>query len=439
MGRIMSYTLLRGEFVIRYADLPRQGPEPDGDTVKFRPDSPALVEGLLRRSGRPPDLTARGISVRLEAIDALETHFGDSHQELAGARKARDELLRILGFTNIHFFDDMPNRVESADQDSLRGHVLSNGIDANGRLIGFVFAGDHPGPDGLSVFVDEPLVDQSVNATLLGAGHAYPAFYSTLPSSLRKHLAAASTAAREVRDPAGLWPRSTADPDGAATVADLEALEGLVVWPKLFRRLVSYLASGFGDFDSFDAWLRADPVNRDDELFLLDTLEHGNMHDVVRGEGARIQLTTWPERFVIQPDPAPPGTPIRPRVVAAGDVLVVAAIPDPIGRDRGGELVTLLNTTRRLSISPAGSWSTPPVVAWISAARSSAEVSSRSRSTRRSSSVTAATPSCSWTPAAARSTRSPTRPTRSGRAARSASAADEEGSRAGAGAPATPY
>ena len=89
----MSYTLLRGSFVIRYPDLPRQGPEPDGDTVKFRPDTPALVEALPRPSAAPPDLNARGISVRLEAIDALETHFGETHQELAGANAARDELL----------------------------------------------------------------------------------------------------------------------------------------------------------------------------------------------------------------------------------------------------------------------------------------------------------------------------------------------------------
>ena len=68
----MTYTLLTGRFVIRYPDLPRQGPEPDGDTVKFRPDTPALVEGLPRPSGSPPDLTARGISVRLEAIPVLQ-------------------------------------------------------------------------------------------------------------------------------------------------------------------------------------------------------------------------------------------------------------------------------------------------------------------------------------------------------------------------------
>jgi hypothetical protein len=77
--------------------------------------------------------------VRLEAIDALETHFGETHQELAGANAARDELLGRLGFINVVFFADLPNKIQSADQDAVRGHVLSNGIDGNGRLIAFVY------------------------------------------------------------------------------------------------------------------------------------------------------------------------------------------------------------------------------------------------------------------------------------------------------------
>jgi Lamin Tail Domain len=340
----MPYTLLRGSFVIRYPDLPRQGPEPDGDTVKFLPDTPSLVETLPRRSGRPADINARGISVRLEAIDALETHFQETHQELAGANAARDALLAELGFTNVVFFNDLPNKVQSADQDSIRGHVLSNGIDANGRLIAFIYPGDHQGPDGTSVFVDPALVDQSINARLLTAGLVYPAFYATLPADLRTHLAAVSQTARDAQPPAGLWPRSTADPDGSATVADLAGLEQLVIWPKLFRRIVPYLASGFSDFDGFDGWLRADPVHRDDELFLLEKLERGNMHDVVRGVGHQIQLTVWPEDFIISPDPPAGGGGTGPARVA-GDVLIVAALPDPVGTDRGHELVTLLNTT----------------------------------------------------------------------------------------------
>src|SRR3954453_3624932 len=137
----MTYTVLRGDFVIRNADLPTQGPEPDGDTIKFKPDNPALVEGLPRTSARTAEINRRGISVRLEAIDALETHFSETHQELAGADAARDELLAAPRFTNVTYFEDLPNKVASADADRLPGYVLSNGIDANGRVIGFVYPG----------------------------------------------------------------------------------------------------------------------------------------------------------------------------------------------------------------------------------------------------------------------------------------------------------
>jgi endonuclease YncB( thermonuclease family) len=339
----MTYMVLRGRFVIRYADIPRQGPEPDGDTVKFLPDTPALVEALPRPSGKAPDINSRGISVRLEAIDALETHFSETHQELAGADAARDELLRLLGFTNVRFFPDLPNKVESADQDSLRGHVLSNGIDANGRLIGFVYPGEHPGPDGTTVFLDDALLDRSANAMLLAAGLVYPAFYATLPATLRTHLAEVSRTARKAA--AGTWPRSVADPNGAGTVTGLAGLQELVCWPKLFRRLVPYLATGAADLDGFDRWLRADPVNRDDALFLLDRLETGNMHDVIHAAGDKVQLTVWPEDFIIEPDPAPGGVPTTPPSQGTGDVLMLAALPDPAGPDQGHERLTLLNTT----------------------------------------------------------------------------------------------
>ena len=153
------------------------------------------------------------------------------------------------------------------------------------------------------VFLEVPRADASANARLLASGLAYPAFYTTLPAQLRTHFAGLSRAAREADPAVGLWPRSTADPDGPARIADLAGLEQLVLWPKLFRRIVPYLAAGFRDFDGFDAWLRADPVGRDDELFLLDRLESGNLHDVIRAAGDSVQLTTWPEDFIIRPDP----------------------------------------------------------------------------------------------------------------------------------------
>jgi endonuclease YncB( thermonuclease family) len=339
----MPYTVLRGHFVIRYPDLPRQGPEPDGDTVKFRPDTPGLVELLPRRSGQPPDLNARGISVRLEAIDALETHFAETHQQLAGANAARDAMLARLGFRNVVFFDDQPNRVASADADELVGYVLSNGIDANGRMIGFVYPGEPPTADGSSIFLDNAGVDGSVNASLLRDGLVYPTFYGTLPSSLRMHLAEASRAARAAG--LGIWPDSTADPDSTATITGLATLETLVIWPKLFRRLVPFFASGQTSLDGLDAWLRADAVNRDDALFFLDPPEPGNMHDVIVASGQQIFLNRWPEDFIVEPDPAAPGTPTGPGTFAAGDIAIVAALPDPVGTDLGQESAILVNTT----------------------------------------------------------------------------------------------
>ncbi|MEV6978363.1 hypothetical protein [Kitasatospora sp. NPDC093806] len=309
----MSYTLLHGVFVIRYPDLPRQGPEPDGDTVKFRPDNPALVENLPRPSGRPPGINARGISVRLEAIDALETHFGETHQELTFANAARDRLLALLGFTGVTFFADQPNKIESADQDTIAGHVLSNGIDANGRLIGFVYPGTPAEDDGTDVHLETDRLDLSANAKLLAEGLVYPAFYATLPAELRVHLAVSSQAARAAKS--GLWPNAAGDPDaGFADVPDLEALQKLTIWPKLFRRLVSFLATAPPNLTGFDAWLRQDPVHRDDPLFLLDKAEHGNLHDViaVNNSGQAIQLTQFPEHFIISPDPPPPGAPVHP-------------------------------------------------------------------------------------------------------------------------------
>ncbi|WP_066363077.1 lamin tail domain-containing protein [Herbidospora mongoliensis] len=335
----MTYTLLRGNFVIRYPDLPRQGPEPDGDTIKFLPDTPALIEALPRPSGTSPDLNRRGISVRLEAIDTLETHFEETHQRLEWANAARDRLLALLGFTGVEFFDDLPNKVRRADQDSIRGYVLSNGIDANGRLIAFVYGGPTESPDGLPVFLTPETADASANRILLAEGLAYPAYYATLPAELRDHLAGISRAARPST---GLWPHASGDPGRPATVT-ADTLDETIIWPKLFRRLVPYFAAGHPNFDQFDAWLRADPVHRDDALWLIEKQELGNLHDVVRASGNTIELTAWPEDFVIAPDPAT--GPTTPSGVLTGDLLIVAALPNPVGADAGAEKITLLNVT----------------------------------------------------------------------------------------------
>src|SRR3954470_14879836 len=106
------YVLISGEFYVLYPDLPRNGPEPDGDTISFLPDHDDLVWALPRFNGRPPDRKHLGTySVRFEGIDALETHFQNQHQNLEFANAARDRMLSEVGFTQVDFFPDRPNKV----------------------------------------------------------------------------------------------------------------------------------------------------------------------------------------------------------------------------------------------------------------------------------------------------------------------------------------
>ncbi|KAJ9418161.1 nuclease [Fusarium oxysporum] len=189
------FKLLHGKFVVR------NGLQPDGDTIRFKPDNVDFVEEL-RRGSRGRTTMNEGVNIRLEAVDALE-----KSQELKGATAARDELLRRLGFTDVRYSGNPPFTINSGDQE-ISGHVLSNGFDNFGRLIGFVYEGDGSvhGSDGSVISLDRSLVDESVNTALLSEGYVFPAFYDSLPENLREHLATKSTAARIAKK--GVWLRS---------------------------------------------------------------------------------------------------------------------------------------------------------------------------------------------------------------------------------------
>ena len=346
----MPYTLIKGSFHIHYPESPLNGPEPDGDTIKFQPIDLDLIANLPRPNHAARFTQSGMTSIRFEGIDALETHFDvegqEFHQKLDLALAARDALLAEAGFGDIRFFEQRPFKVESVQNHPVRGYILSNGLDTYGRTIAFVFTGEHPAVDGSQIFVTPEMLDTSLNVFMLREGHAYAAFYLTLPAQLREHLRTLARNARETYT--GLWPQATATTEVAAEITGLVALQQLVIWPKLFRRLAPYFTQGHTDFAALDTWLRADPRNRDDRL-LLPNFELGNMHDMIVEEGTHIRLAYAPEDVVIVPDdyvlqisvvPTPP-----PARVGRGDIRIVAALVNPLAVERGQETVTLLNAT----------------------------------------------------------------------------------------------
>lgn len=344
------YTLIKGSFAVI-------GTEPDGDTIRFQPDDPSIVSGL-GPAGQRPAFSHGGaqINVRFEGIDALETHFQNARQQVRLGDLATQTMLKTLGFSSVM---NAGLKVTAATPPLLRGHVLANSLDSFGRMIAFVYAGEAPGADGAPTFLDLPKLGLSVNAQLLAQGVVYPAFYTTLPIDLKNTL---SAQARLVREQAiGLWPEDAPSLDRAADVPNLDAAEALVMWPKLFRRLVSYFQAGNAGLDGFYAWLREDKRNRDDYLLLPDG-ELGNMHDLVAITGNSMRLRYRPEDIVVlpdsfveqpqpqpQPDPVPgptpnpgPGPVPRPGLIP---VRLIAALVNPLGDDAGQETVTLLNVS----------------------------------------------------------------------------------------------
>ena len=296
------YTVIHGQYRIHRADNPRQGPQPDGDTIRFEPNNLQLLYALPRFSGRAPDIRSNGINVRYECIDALETHFEGAHQNEALGLAARDQNLALIGYTGVTFFDDNPNIVSSVDVDPLPGYVIANGIESNGRLLGLTYVGTPPANDGERIFVDEAMLNQSVNAKLVQAGLAYVEPYDTMPIALINRMRAIIASARSAG--LGIFAAESVAVGRSATIASLDDAQGLVMWPKLFRRLVAYFQEGKVGLSEFDSWIREDAVRRDDTLRLPDG-ERANMHDTYTISGDELSLRYNPEELIIAPDPAP--------------------------------------------------------------------------------------------------------------------------------------
>jgi len=291
------YVLITGDFYVLYPDLPGNGPEPDGDTISFLPLHDDLVQALPRFNGIAPDRKHLGVySVRFEGIDALETHYKNRHQNLELADAARDLMLREVGFQTVTFRPDRPNKVESAVPHPLPGYVLATGIEANGRIVAQVYAGqpNEGVADGDRVFVDDARLDRSVNAALVRAGLAYGEFYTTMPFPLIGHLRDEVGKARAAE--AGFWPREGISVDASARPASVADLSDMVIFPKLYRRLSDYFADNHSDLAAFDTWVRAKPER--DDLTQLPSGERGHLHDTYVVDGQGIRLRYRPEELV---------------------------------------------------------------------------------------------------------------------------------------------
>jgi len=234
--------------------------KPDGDTVHFDPHDAAFwyeVPGA-RTIDKDHRNSRGGANLRLDGIDALETHYlgvgpHEVHQPLTlGAHAARDELLSRLGFTSVQHSGE---KVTTTTPESVPGFILASGIDVHSRCIALAGRGAPPAgkKSGDLINVDVPLLRTTANHHLLSLGLAFPTFYSNLFHDLRTELATVAQQARTAG--LGVWGKdktiSGAEITGLSSITD-----DLVILPKLFRRLADYLRfTGGSSLDCFPSYL----------------------------------------------------------------------------------------------------------------------------------------------------------------------------------------
>jgi endonuclease YncB( thermonuclease family) len=290
----MPFTVIKGTYhlVGRTHAGASSGFEPDGDSIQFRPNDPALLD-RLERIGRPYRLTAIGSTqLRFEGIDALELHFRDTHQPRPLADDARDFLTGVLELNPVPYQPPENTRVQPpVDRDAAAGYILSRSLEVNGRPVAFAFAGEPASADGTEVFLDVPLLEESLNHRTVATGNAYPLAYDTLFSDLRSALSQAAVAARTAA--LGLWAHDLTE-SGVNVLSQADLEQNGFIFPKLFRRLTEYLAQGNAGLGGFLLWLEESK----EQVFDLTSSNFTHFDDLLVVDGDAVRLTLHPEELV---------------------------------------------------------------------------------------------------------------------------------------------
>lgn len=318
------------------------GLKPDGDTISFKPHDPAALAALPDDEGTLGkvsfDAEANGsVSVRLQGIDALETHYqpavsvnvsavnntapkpsaGNHHQPTALARGAAHALLGLLGVTvtdaDWHAWGYL-RRVTVGERvvtekftEGVEVVVVSDTCDRNGRVLGWVFPSASTLAEGATLTEDAltDLVKDSVNSELLNQGHAYPYYFFTLSNALRNRLSIFARSA--VRYNRGVQAADTSEQGvRLPTVSALN--DSAVLWPYLFRKLLrtwrmEALKTWAAGGDVSPAALDRLPVDKlftsgDPYLYNARTKDFVRLSEVVTVEGDTLRMLVPPHELV---------------------------------------------------------------------------------------------------------------------------------------------
>jgi endonuclease YncB( thermonuclease family) len=277
----MKYKIIRGRFHV-------SGYSPDGDSIRFIAENNDHWNFFSWKNEKNKNRAKK--QLRFEAIDALETHYEESHQPRSFGVAALEVLLKMLGIKNI-VYNIAITKISKAN-DGTPGVIASPALDMYERPISIVFAGDINLNDGDELNASDLPLESSINLRLLKLGLVYPTFYSSMEDEL---LDVFTEQTRRVRsEKIGIW---ALDKTKNFILWNKDTIQNdIVILPKLFRRLTSFTLKA-SNYDELYNYLK----KTRDKVLIRSTGEKKNLYEIMEINGRNIKFYEDPENLIFDP------------------------------------------------------------------------------------------------------------------------------------------
>lgn len=276
-----QYKVIAGTFHVK-------GYEPDGDSIRFQATNQANWDFFAWQTEL--DKASKKKQLRVEAIDAMETHYDGYHQPRPFALAALESLLELLGIKSVKYSIGFTKIVDV--EDGKPGFIAAGTTDRFGRPVSYVFPKNAPLTDGAVMDSSELPIDESINFQLAREGLVYPTFYTTTDRLFAEKIRAVVSRARKTKR--GLW---SIDRTADFSLWDVRTLqEDILIMPKIFRRLIGFIDC-YADYAQLEEYMK----KQRDNLQLWDGTKKKSLADLMKFSGRRIQMKTPVEDILFSP------------------------------------------------------------------------------------------------------------------------------------------
>jgi hypothetical protein len=181
--------------------------------------------------------------------------------------ESRNEFLRLLGYTEVKYKYD---EVLSCSPETIPATILTKLVIPDGRVASYMMVGSHANDyaDGTDVLMDTNVLDITINIELIKKGTVYPLLYTSTPLVHRQHIRNLSISIQQANF--GVWPDDESHDFELEDFSSIIPPDGVLVYPKLFRRAIDFIKTRTTELDNLPDWIREYKGGSENDLVMID-------------------------------------------------------------------------------------------------------------------------------------------------------------------------